>query len=216
VHQRAADGLDSAEKDLNADLEELTIDAAGHFTDLKSIEEPLQKSFADEILIVQNADGDDEQVLLKDNMARFQKLVAEKQAILQSLWEDWEETQLELVKLSVELLGVETIRIEHDKDSISPGHQDKLETVVQTAQTTHEQAIELKARFHTDLKEFTQSLCQLTKSKKEAVDCMEQVCGLPFAQVPPPDANIVAQDLITFKKKRLADMYNQFKGMEDD
>jgi hypothetical protein len=196
----------------------LTTGVEGHFADLTSIEEPLQTPFSDEILILQNVDGDDEQVLLKDNMALFQVLLVDKQATLQRLWEEWEETQLELVKLSIELLGADAVCIEHEKDTISADHQDKLDSVVQTARTTHKENSQAADTLQSDLEGFDRSLSQLTKSKKDLVDRMEKVRRHPSYEFShfSPNADTVNQDSIAYKQKKLQDMYKTFQTLEDD
>ena len=87
---------------------------------LQEAEQPLHVPFANEMIRVRvirkDTDGSEiveyQEVALRERMRGFPKLANEKHGVLQDLMDQWVDTQRELLQLSAEVLGEETLKLD--------------------------------------------------------------------------------------------------------
>lgn len=114
--------LQKTEKDLEKQLANITVEFGGKLQIVADFEDDIFTSISEERLeITSNSPAKDgqtqkQQASLADRMRRFEKIVAAEAAHLEDLWKEWQQTQLELVCLTVEVLGEDGVEILFDQD----------------------------------------------------------------------------------------------------
>jgi hypothetical protein len=170
---------------LASNLEELTVDVDAHFQKLREIEEPLQRPFVDEALtkVLPTKDACTAQthdVLLQDSISDFRKINEEKGAILRKLWEEWEETQFDIMSLAIEAFGKDSLCfIQPQTGNVEHGQEERLEDVVKAGQIAYDASRQDHADFRQDLKSFGESMGQISNKAKKTANDMHEVWSLP-------------------------------------
>ena len=123
-----------------------------------------------------------QEVLLQDQISTFRTLRQEKEKILRKLWEDWENTQFDLISLAAEVLGQEAIRIAQNQDEgMKPGQKEKLENSFKNAQRGYEDRCSHHESIHQDLQAFEGEITQIASETKKIMTEMQQVSVRPLS-----------------------------------
>ena len=179
VRDKAISDVTEAERGLNVTLKQLTTDIEARFADLGAVEEPLRRLFHVEKLVRHTVDGGQEVVQLKDGIAEFRQLLEEKRMVLDRLWSDWEATQIELIRLAVEVFGQESVHIVQRGKDTGGVLSENMEEIIEAAQRVHEEHDNGTTEFEEDLEAMGKKVEQVSTSMTATVADMEQVCSSP-------------------------------------
>jgi phytoene dehydrogenase-like protein len=194
LHGQAERDLEDTQKVLTAGLDALTRDLQHHLESLGQIEEPLQRPFATEsIKLHRPADPESrtegqqmQEVLLDHQISAFRKLMQDKEGILQGLWEEWEQVQLQLISLAAEALGRDGIVFAQTRDEdLKAGQKERLEDALNIAQRIHEEQCSPEETLEQDLTSFEGDMVQLASRTKQTVADMQQVRRLGLIRSTP-------------------------------
>lgn len=182
--------LEDVEKGLETGLDDLVVKLEGRFAHLTKLANPLQRPFEGESLSVPSISNVEQprEVLLQDRISDFRKVRQQKEAILCKLWEDWEEIQFQLVSLTTEVLGRDQVVFGQTNDEdLKPGQKEKLHTVLESAQHTHDEKGNPHESLGQDLESFQENIDQLSQNVKKTATEMQQVSYGSFSNDPIAD-----------------------------
>jgi hypothetical protein len=114
--------LGKTEKDLEKQLADVTVEFSGKLQIVAEYEDNIFKPISEERLeITSSLPGKNgltrkEHGSLADRMRDFETIVSIEAAHLGELWKEWQETQLELVCLAIEVLGPEGVELLFNQD----------------------------------------------------------------------------------------------------
>lgn len=170
------------EKGLLTSLADLTTDLDHHFEELVKIEEPLQKPFDTEILSIRTTTvGDDgkgsqQEVLLQDRIANFRRLREEKEKALCRLWDEWEDTQFQLIRLPAEVLGAHSMTFAQNcEEDMKPGQKSRLDDALRLDPGGPQEEVAPHESLEQDLEAFQEQMHQISTKTKKTVTEMQQV-----------------------------------------
>ncbi|ETI22387.1 hypothetical protein G647_06461 [Cladophialophora carrionii CBS 160.54] len=172
LHDRSANDLEETERKLSSNLEELALDVEAHCHKLSEIEEPLQKPITTEALTNVRSAGKGavagtEEVLLKESISEFRKLNEEKGQILRQLWEEWEDVQLQIMSLAVELYGKDSLHVvQMETGTLKPGQLERLHDMFKVAKTGYHEMRRNHAELQRSLDGFEEDLGQISNKAK--------------------------------------------------
>ena len=162
-------------------LDRLALDAQNHFKQLINIEDPLQRTFSEELLRTQthanvNDDQNVEEIALKDRMDAFRKLRLEKGKVLRQLWDDWEDLQMQLISLTAEVCGSDAIILAPEQEEdMKEEQREELNKTLDQAEAQHAEANSQINGLHQELRVLQEAMKGITSMTKQTVVDMQQV-----------------------------------------
>ena len=114
--------LNEVEHDANAELVHVVEDFEEKLQLALDYETRAFQSIADERLLITTLSPEkkamrEEEVVFGERMKEFQHVMEKEEAIIEALWREWEEIQIEMVCLALEVLGPEDVTLEEEKAS---------------------------------------------------------------------------------------------------
>ncbi|OCT51637.1 hypothetical protein CLCR_08851 [Cladophialophora carrionii] len=172
LHDRSAIDLEETERKFGSNLDELALDVEAHCHKLGEIEEPLQKPITTEALTNVRSAGNDavagtEEVLLKESISEFRKLNEEKGQILRQLWGEWEDVQLQIMSLAVELYGKDSLHVlQMQSGPLKPGQLERLHDMFKVAKNGYDERCRNHAEFQRSLDDFEEDMGQISNKAR--------------------------------------------------
>lgn len=131
--------------------------------------------------IVRSGNERPQEVLLQDRITAFKSLRQDKEEALRKLWEEWEDTQLELIGLAAEALGRDALTFAQVRDEdLKPGQREKLQNTLMNAQRLFEKKRGHHESLQQDLGAFEENIDQIASKTEKTVAEMQQV-SMPSA-----------------------------------
>jgi hypothetical protein len=145
---------------------------------LHEAEEPLQASFAAELVripihgaISEDKESEFEVLTLQQRAIQYQKLLKTKHKAVTALIEEWNKIQVDIIALAAEILG-------HEKVVVDTMDHPDAEKEMNHSKVKHKQAEDKFQEMLSKILDLEQQAAQLTTETKETMHKQQQVCNV--------------------------------------
>jgi hypothetical protein len=163
-------------------LKQLSVDVEEGFQKFMAIQEPLQKPFSLEALTRRQATSDDgqiavrEEILLEQSFSDFDSLYQDKTKILDTLWQEWEDLQFDIICLAAELFGSDAVRaVRQPNEDFEMGQLNRLNLALRDGEKGPRGVFEDHAKLQEDLETLEQELGQIISKVTKDANTVHQV-----------------------------------------